>query len=100
MTQVDLDREQRPLFSQRFREECEDALIKRYLHKESGEPGPPLSEDERRQALQAMSGQRGLPLELKVEQMRKRFMLGQQKSEEIAEFKSMEEYMDTLFMKY
>ena len=99
MSQLDLDRE-RPVFSQRLRDEWEDALIKRYLHKDGGDIGPGLTEDERRQAIMAMAGSQGMPHEMKVEQMRKRFTLNQRNAREIDEFKDMEECMETLFQKY
>ena len=99
MSQLDSDRE-RPVFSQRLRDEWEDALIKRYLHKDGGDIGSGLTEDERRQAIQAMAGSQGMPHEMKVEQMRKRFTLNQRNAREIDEFKDMEECMETLFLKY
>jgi len=39
MTQIDEERE-KPIFSQRLRTEWEDALIKRYVYKETGDIGP------------------------------------------------------------
>lgn len=57
MNHIDLDRETHPIFSQRLREEWEDALINRYIQKEATQDvGPAISEEERRQVIEGMAG--------------------------------------------
>ena len=76
MTQIDLERE-KPIFNQRLKDEWEDAMIKRYIHKESGDPGSFLTQEEMQEAYQAFFKQNMPEYSLRLDSMRKQFALNQ-----------------------
>ena len=83
------------MFTQRIRDEWEDALIKRFVHKEQGDVGTILSPEELKQANLAFNTHDSYVY--RYESMKLQFIANQRLNKELEEFKTMEEYMDTLF---